>query len=87
MFVMGFMELFNDMGLTSAILHRQNITKKQYASLYWVNWVASFLMYGLLLLITPLISRFYGQPLLNRLIPLIGINLLLSRDRKTIQNY
>ena len=27
-FVLGFMELFNDMGLSSAILHRQDITKK-----------------------------------------------------------
>jgi O-antigen/teichoic acid export membrane protein len=87
-FVMGFMELFNDMGLTSAILHKQDITKKQYASLYWVNWLASIVMYGLLVLITPLVAIFYEQPILNSLIPLIGINLLLSglgRQFKTIE--
>ena len=33
-FFMGFMQLFNDMGLTSAILHKQDITKREYASLY-----------------------------------------------------
>ncbi len=87
-FVMGFMELFNDMGLTSAILHKQGITKKQYASLYWINWVASILMYGVLFLITPFVASFYDQSLLNTLIPLIGLNLILSaigRQYKTIE--
>lgn len=87
-FVMGFMELFNDMGITSAILHKQGITKKQYASLYWINWMASIIMYLLLLVITPLVASFYDQSLLNTLIPLIGLNLILSaigRQYKTIE--
>src|SRR5690606_19043995 len=87
-FVMGFMELFNDMGITSAILHKQGITKKQYASLYWINWLASIIMYLLLLVITPLVASFYEQSLLNTLIPLIGLNLILSavgRQYKTIE--
>lgn len=87
-FVMGFMELFNDMGITSAILHKQGITKKQYASLYWINWIASIIMYLLLLVITPLVASFYEQSLLNTLIPLIGLNLILSavgRQYKTIE--
>lgn len=87
-FVMGFMELFNDMGLTSAILHKQDISKKQYASLYWINWLASIILYLLLILITAPISNFYEEPLLNNLIPLIGLNLLLSaigRQYKTLE--
>jgi len=87
-FVMGFMELFNDMGLTSAILHKQGITKKQYASLYWINWLASIVMYLILLLVTPVVASFYDQNILNTLIPLIGLNLLLSglgRQYKTVE--
>lgn len=87
-FVMGFMNLFNDMGVTSAILHKQGITKNQYASLYWINWMISIVMYVILLLITPLVTSFYKQPLLNTLIPLIGLNLLISglgRQYKTIE--
>jgi len=87
-FVMGFMELFSDMGITSAILHKQGITKKQYASLYWINWIASIIMYLLLLVITPLVASFYNQALLNTLIPIIGLNLVLSavgRQYKTIE--
>lgn len=87
-FVMGFMQLFNDMGLTSAILHKQDISKKEYASLYWINWIASFIMYGIMFSLTSFVADFYNEPLLNKLIPLLGLNLLLSgigRQYKTIE--
>lgn len=87
-FVMGFMNLFNDMGLTSAILHKQGITKQQYASLYWFNLMISGGMYLILLAVTPLVSMFYKEPELNVLIPLLGLNLIISgagRMFKTIE--
>jgi len=77
-FVMGFMNLFNDLGLTSAILHKQKISKNEYSSLYWLNMLIGILMYLILLGITPFMSSFYQEPELNILIPLIGINLIFS---------
>jgi O-antigen/teichoic acid export membrane protein len=77
-FVMGLMSLFSDMGLSTAILHKQNITKKNYASLYWLNIVFCVILYGLLLLITPSISSLYNEPQLNHLIPLLGLNIIIS---------
>lgn len=77
-FVMGFMNLFNDMGLTSAILHKKNISKNEYASLYWFNILFSFFLYAILCLISPFVASFYGEPLLATLIPLLGLNLLIS---------
>lgn len=88
-FVMGFMNLFNDMGLTSAILHKQAISQKEYASLYWLNIGFSLILYILLLVITPVVSVFYEEPQLNILIPLLGLNLLISaigRIFKTIES-
>tara|TARA_R110001606_G_scaffold128888_1_gene263566 strand:+ start:15702 stop:16973 length:1272 start_codon:yes stop_codon:yes gene_type:complete len=88
-FVMGFMNLFNDMGLTSAILHKQVISKKEYASLYWLNIGFSLILYLLLLVITPVVSLFYKESQLNFLIPLLGLNLLISaigRIFKTIES-
>ena len=87
-FVIGFMDLFNDMGLTSAILHVKTITRYEYASLYWLNFIISFFLFGLLLLITPFIVTFYNQPELGILIPLLGLNLIFSaigRQYKTIE--
>lgn len=88
-FVMGFMNLFNDMGLTSAILHKANISKQEYASLYWINIIFSFVLYGLLLLVSPLVASFYNEPQLGTLIPLLGLNLIISaigRIFKTIES-
>lgn len=78
MFFLGFMELFNDMGLTSAILHKQDITKEEYSSLYWLNFFLSLSLYLLLCLITPAIAAFYDQEQLNILVPLLGTSLIFS---------
>ncbi|MFD2551533.1 MOP flippase family protein [Bizionia sediminis] len=77
-FVMGFMNLFSDMGLSTAILHKQTISKQQYASLYWFNIVLCLGLYGLLWVITPLVANLYQEPALNTLIPLLGLNLIIS---------
>lgn len=87
-FVMGFMNLFSDMGLTSAILHKQDISKKEYASLYWFNLGFSVVLYALLCAITPFVSTLYKEPQLDFLIPLLGLNLVISalgRIFKTIE--
>lgn len=77
-FVLGFMNLFMDMGLTSAILHKQEISKQEYASLYWLNIFFSIVIVGLLILLSPLITEFYNEPELKNLIPLMSISILLS---------
>jgi len=88
MFVLGFMNLFMDMGLTSAILHKQGITKNEYASLYWLNFGFSIVLYVIILVLTPFVANFYEQPELNILIPLMGLGLIISaigKQFKTIQ--
>ena len=88
MFVLGFMNLFMDMGLTSAILHKQGITKNEYASLYWLNFGFSFLLFGLVIIISPFVADFYNEQELTKLIPLMGLSLIISaigRQFKTIQ--
>jgi len=87
-FVLGFTDLFIDMGLTSAILHKQNISKNEYASLYWINFLFSFLLFAVIWFITPLVSTFYNEKELNILIPLMALTLLFSafgRQFKTIE--
>ena len=87
-FVLGFMKLFMDMGLTSAILHKQKISNNEYASLYWINIIFSFILFALITSLSPLISNFYEEPDLIELIPLMAISIMLSalgRQFKTIE--
>lgn len=88
MFLLGFTTLFLDMGLTAAILHKQNISKKQYASIFWMNLVFSFIFYLILILFTPLFASFYDEKELLILIPIVGLNLIISafgRQFRTIE--
>lgn len=87
LFVIQFSTIFVDMGMTSAILHRQNATKKEYSSIYWLNIFIAVFLYGLLYLIAPFAATFYEETELVILIPILGLNLLLlatGRQHRTI---
>ncbi|AQX12436.1 hypothetical protein BAX94_02195 [Elizabethkingia meningoseptica] len=77
-FSLSFFDLFNDMGISVAILHKQDMIQKEYSSLYWFNLLISFVLYAVVILVTPLISDFYNFPKLNYLIPLVGLSLLMN---------
>jgi len=86
--VLGFTELFIDMGLSVAIIHKQDISRKEYSSLYWINFIFSIFLCGIIILITPAIAEFYQEPELLKLLPLMSIILILSaigRQFKTIE--
>ena len=86
-FVLGFMDLFMDMGITSAILHKQNIKEEEYSSLYWLNVMFSLFLFLLIVVLSPFIASFYDELRLNKLIPLTSLVILFSavgRQFKTI---
>jgi O-antigen/teichoic acid export membrane protein len=88
MFVLGFMQLFMDMGISTAILHKQEISRKEYGSLYWINFLISTILYAVVLLLTGPIANFYKEPELSQLLPIMGISLILAaigRQFKTIE--
>jgi len=76
LFLVTFSNIFLDMGITSAILHKQNSTKNEFSSIYWFNIFISIIIYFALFIGAPLFSKFYEEPELKKLIPLLGINLL-----------
>ena len=77
-FFLGFFKMFSEMGLTTAILHRQDIKKNEYASLYWFNITFCICLYLLLFLITPIISDFYNEPELDFLIKVLGLSIIIN---------
>ena len=77
-FILGFMDLFLDMGISSAILFYQNITKREYSTLYWLNWGISIILFILLCLFAPLMAAFYDEPRLTLVIQLLATILLFS---------
>jgi O-antigen/teichoic acid export membrane protein len=60
--VVGFGQAFADMGFSNAIIHRQDSTRQQLSSLYWLNLVAGFAVALLVFASAPLMVSFYGEP-------------------------
>ncbi|MEL6561612.1 MAG: oligosaccharide flippase family protein, partial [Bacteroidota bacterium] len=85
--VINFTNIFVDMGMTSAILFKQDANQKEYSSIYWLNLIVSIGLCILLLILTPLISSFYNEPELKYIIPILSTNILLvalGRQHRTI---
>ncbi|MCG8475110.1 MAG: MOP flippase family protein [Cytophagales bacterium] len=67
-----------DLGLSSAIIHRQRINQTEYSSLFWLNAIMGISIYAVLWFLSPWIGELYNEPRIGKLIPLVGIVILLG---------
>lgn len=77
MVVLQFAQAYADMGISNAIIHRQDTTREQLSTLYWLNILAGSVVFLLVVAATPLIVALYGEPRLHELVPLAALVLLL----------
>lgn len=87
MVVKGFADIFMDFGITVAILHKQDLSQNQYSSLYWLNMIIGVVIYAVVCVVTPLISSFYKEDSLLKLIPVMCLAIPFSsigRQQKTL---
>jgi PST family polysaccharide transporter len=78
MSVIGFITLFRDMGLSSATIQKSNLSHEQTNTIFWLNIFISFLVTLTAIVISPLISFFYGEPRLTLLTCCLSIGILLG---------
>ena len=53
---------FGDAGVSKAIIHYQDASRRELSSLYWLNLIAGALVFGLVYSLAPLAARFYHEP-------------------------
>jgi O-antigen/teichoic acid export membrane protein len=70
--VMGFLRIFQDAGLSTATVQRQEITHAQVSNLFWVNVAVGGIITLLVAASAPAVAWFYREP------RLVGITLVLS---------
>jgi O-antigen/teichoic acid export membrane protein len=70
--VMGFLRIFQDAGLSTATVQRQEITHAQVSNLFWVNVALGGVITLLVAASAPAVAWFYREP------RLVGITLVLS---------
>lgn len=70
--VVGFFGVFRDAGLSLATIQRENITHAQVSNLFWMNVAISTGICLILVVLSPLLGRIYGDP------RLVGITCMLA---------
>lgn len=84
----GFTQIFLDLGLSNGIMHKQDITSKQYSSLFWLNIFTGIILTLILIAFIPLIANAYND---NSLIPILSFLSLtiffssLGSQHRTVQ--
>ena len=78
MVAIGFAQAYNDIGVSNAVIQRQDITTESLSSLYWMQIALGFMLFILILLITPLTAQFFSEPSLTGVMTLTGLIFLVS---------
>jgi len=76
--VIGFSQMFVDMGISTAIIHKQDVSSKQLSTLYWLNILSGFIVYGIIAILAPYIADFYNNENLTDLIRLTSITIVIQ---------
>jgi lipopolysaccharide exporter len=78
MIIIGFAQAYADMGISAAVIHKQDVTRDQLSSLYWLNILTGIVVYLTLCVITPLIVMFFHEPRLYQLLPVVALSFLIA---------
>jgi lipopolysaccharide exporter len=76
--IIGFAEAFMDMGISNAIIYRQDLTRERLSSLYWLNIFVGIILFGVIWLSIPLIVLLFDEPKLSELMPWVAFIFLIT---------
>lgn len=76
--VIGFMELFKDLGTSAAIIQKHNPSEALISSIFWANVGFGCCITGIIVLVSPLASIFYHEPRLTPILQVLSVSFFLS---------
>ena len=76
--VVGFALLFQDLGLTQAIVQKPQLTQAEVSALFGISLGMSLGIAALLVAFAPAVSWFYGERQVGMLTAALGVNVVLS---------
>ena len=69
----SFMDLFKDFGFGSVLISQKNVDDLDYSTVFWVNVMTGVILAFLLYISRTLVSSFYNEPILEKLISVISL--------------
>lgn len=76
--IVGMSQVFLDMGLSAAIIQRQDLTQKHYSSVFFLNIFVGILLSLIVFFSAGLIADFYNQPALYDICRVLSIMFILN---------
>ena len=73
-----FGNIFSDMGLSRALIHKREISPYDTSTVFWATVILGFLLAGLMAALAPSIAWFYKQPELTALALVIALNFIFK---------
>ncbi len=70
--------IFQQAGLSVAVLQRESISDEERSTIFWINVLAGTLLGALLVLISPWVADFYGEPRVQMLTAASGAIMILG---------
>ena len=77
MIVIGLGQVFVDAGISNAIIYRQDVTRQQLSSLYWLNIMAGIVVFFVVWAATPLVVTLFNEPRLAELVFWVAFTFLI----------
>lgn len=74
----NFALLFGEMGLSSALIQKQDIDDRHLSSAFWLNVIAGACLTLFFIIVAPLIAAFYHKPQLQPLLMVMSLNFILT---------
>jgi PST family polysaccharide transporter len=78
MVVMGFINIFKDLGTSAAIIQQKELSKVLLSSIFWVNVVFGLTATIILFLLSPLFGMFYQESGLIAVLQLLSLSFFVS---------
>jgi PST family polysaccharide transporter len=78
MVIIGFLEIFKDLGTAAAIIQNQNLTDESLSSIFWVNVGFGALVSILVFLAAPLGAEFYNNYKVENILKVLSISFIIS---------
>jgi O-antigen/teichoic acid export membrane protein len=76
--VIGFIEMFKDLGTAAAVIQRKNLSQGLLASIFWLNAGFGLAAAMVLYLLAPLLGAFYREPEVIPIMQVLSLSFLLS---------
>ena len=68
----------NDMGFTTALIQKKEVSSEERDSVFWMNLVIGLVLTGLAYLLSPLVSAAYGDDRVGPVFALLGVSFTIS---------